>query len=65
MYRVCSFKLSTVTVYFIHRSRSLYACTGFDGFVNHTVQKIEKLPWHTVATTVQAFVGRFVSTKRN
>ena len=44
----------------LHRKKTLYACESFDGFVNRTVLKIEKLPWHAVAATVQAFVCRFV-----
>lgn len=44
----------------IGRKRVVYICNHFDGFIYHTVLKIEELPWRIVASTVETLVSRFV-----
>jgi len=44
----------------IGRNRVVYICNNFDGFIYHTVLKIEELPWRVVASTVETLVSRFV-----
>jgi len=52
------FPLYLVLVYRLMRKRVVYICNHFDGFIYHTVLKIEELPWRVVASTIETLVSR-------